>query len=55
MEQMAQIELVIFFHGVTKIYDMRSETDQHFGKALNMVPWKRAAGKKEKCRKSSTG
>lgn len=55
VEQMAQIELVTFFHGVTNIYDMRTETDQHFGKALNMVPWKRPAGKKEKSRKSNIG
>lgn len=53
VEQMAQIELVIFFHGVTSIYDMRTETDQHFGKALNMLSWKRAGEKKEKNRKSN--
>lgn len=45
VEQMAQIELVIFFHGVTNIYDMRAEMGQHFGKALNTLPWKRAGGK----------
>lgn len=48
VEQMAQTELVIFFHEVSNIYGMRTETDQHFGKALNMVPWKRAGWKEQK-------
>lgn len=51
MEQMAQIELVIFFHGVTNIDDMRTETNQHFSKALNIAlekgRWKKRHEQKE--------
>jgi len=39
LEQMAHIELVIFFDEVTDIYDLRTEVDWHLSKALNVVLW----------------
>lgn len=48
LEQMAQTELVVFFDEVTDVYDMRTEVNRHFGKALNMVPWEKLLVKVEK-------
>lgn len=32
---------------------MRTEIDQHFGKALNMVTWNRASGKEKRAERAT--